>query len=86
MKRTCESCQHGGRYHSFSLLQRLVPLLNVIFEGQSLFAQTQQGHAELLLKAVVGRDALGVGEGRVAPPGPQDALGTLGALHRRLVT
>lgn len=89
MKRTGESSEHRGGDDGFALLQRLVPLLNVVFEGQSLFAQAQRSRSELLLKAVVGRDALGVSEGRMASPGAQDALGALRvlhALHRRLLT
>ncbi len=69
------------RDDGFALLQRLVPLLDVVFKGQALFAEAQRSHAELLLEAVVGRDALGIGERRVAPPGAEDGLGAVCALH-----
>ncbi len=81
MRRTGESSEHGGGDDGFALLQRLVPLLDVVFKGQALFAEAQRGHTELLLEAVVGRDALGIGERRVAPPGAEDALGAVCALH-----
>ncbi len=80
-RRTGESSEHGGGDDGFALLQRLVPLLDVVFKGQALFAEAQRSHAELLLEAVVGRDALGIGERRVAPPGAEDGLGAVCALH-----
>lgn len=37
--RTSESSKHSGRDDRFALLQRLVSLLYIVFEGQALLVQ-----------------------------------------------
>lgn len=68
MERTSEPSEDGGWYNRLPQSDGFLLLLDVVLEGQTLLVTAELGRAAVLVKAVEGRDALGVGQRGLAVP------------------
>lgn len=78
---TGESSENGRWDEGLVMLRCVVPLLDVVFEGQTLLVDTQGARAAVLVEAVVGWNPLHVCQGGLAAPGLQLGVRAIKAVH-----
>ena len=71
MELTSKKSEDSSWYNRLPQSDGHVLLLDVVLEGQVLFAHTKLGRTAVLVKAVDGWHPLGVGQRRLAAPGVQ---------------